>query len=78
MKTEDVLGGIDILSCYYKKDNKFTIGADHDVIYMYATDEPLSEKDYNKMKNLGWSQTTTLHSDTYRSYDPEESWCAYV
>jgi len=63
--------GVSLLRPYYKDPDGYHLGADHDVIYAYATDNPLGGDDVERMRELGWFQE---HDD----YDPEESWWAHV
>ena len=65
-----VITGMEILKKYYEKD-WFNVGADHEIIYMYATDKPVSDEDRVILIDLGWSQDT-------EEYNQEESWHAYL
>lgn len=55
MKRTKFLLGLNILSKYYNGGNEYTMGAEHDQIYAYATDRPLSEEDWYKLTGYGWS-----------------------
>lgn len=73
MKVQDIIAGIEILTPYY--DNlDYQIGAEHDQIYMYQTDTPVSDEDMTKLKELGWFQEGVEED----SYDVAESWSAFV
>ncbi len=82
MTVENLIAGLTILQPYYNKPNGYNVGADHDVIYAYATSRPLSDVDLLKMIELGWHQE---HDE--RDYDndfsqvdyrQDESWMAYT
>jgi hypothetical protein len=55
-KTINIIKGMQILLPYYDNPGYHT-GADHDVIYMYAPDKPLSEEDKQELEELGWFQS---------------------
>lgn len=81
MDTKNIIEGLKILEIYRDKSG-YDIGADHDVIYGYATDKPLSSEHINKMIKLGWIQEDCIDDDEgeflEKNYDPDESWWAYV
>jgi hypothetical protein len=81
MKTQNIIEGLIILRSYYDSDG-YNIGAEHDVIYAYATDKPVSEPNLNKLVELGWMQPDAETGDDEdfeaKHYDQEESWAAYV
>ena len=66
---------LDILTPYYKDQAGYHLGADHDVIYLYATDSPVSESDVKKLFELGAGQEGI---DGFEDYDPEEGWYVFV
>ena len=72
MKTSEIIKGMQILQKYYLPDNDYNTGAEHDIIYMYMTDAPVSEEDVAELRELGWFQ----HGEG--EYDQSEPWCAYV
>jgi len=76
MRTKDIIEGLTILQGYRDKPDGFDVGAEHDVLYAFATDRPLSAEDVARMIALGWHQEG--RSDDGPEYDPEESWAAYV
>lgn len=79
MQTKNLIDGIILLDAYRDVKNGFDLGADHDVIYCYATDRPLQLKDIERMLDLGWFQDDGCSEDTGPSaYISEESWWAYV
>lgn len=77
MKTEEIIKGMIIISKYYK-ENDSHCGAEHDIIYMYATDLPINSGDLLLLFELGWFQKDIDASSDFSSfldnYDEEESW----
>lgn len=80
MTTDKIIAGINILSPYYAKPHGYNLGADHDVLYMYATERPVSEDDRRKLIELGWGQEACCVEGEYKleHYNPDESWSAYL
>lgn len=82
MKTTNIIDGLNILRAYYDEKNLYTMGAEHDVVYAYATNKPLIKADVEKMVDLGWAQHDADTGDDEdfeaKHYDPEEGWAAYV
>ena len=80
MSTQDVIAGMQIILPYYDQaDGGFNTGADHDVIYMYATDKPVSAEDIAKIKELGWFQTDVEEDDDGNvEYDVDSGWQKFV
>jgi hypothetical protein len=78
-KVDKVIEGLRILQPYYDKPG-YDIGAEHDVIYGYSTNRPLSTEDQAKMRELGWFQDGVPYdeNDNPGPYDPEEGWGTYV
>lgn len=81
MKTCDIVEGIQILAKYRDKPG-WDLGAEHDVIYCFNTDRPVTPEDLQRLVDLGWFQEDADYdpSDGFKveNYDPEESWTAYV
>ena len=82
MKNWDIIQGLLILNQYYDENNKYTISAEHDVLYAGATDTPLPEGTILKMIELDWHQE---HDDRdygedfmLDDYRPDEPWVVYV
>lgn len=75
MRLQAFIEGLQILSRYYHDPDGFHMEASHDEFTLFATDNPVSDVDYDRLKELGWSQTE-MHDDD--GYDQEESWSAYV
>lgn len=80
MKTTCIIEGLNIFAKYYTKPDGYNVGAEHDVIYAYATDNVISEEDLNRLVELGWHQEVDTGDDDFEAkhYDPEEGWSAYV
>lgn len=81
MKTDDLIAGLTILAPYYDNPGGYNCGAEHDVIYAYATDKPVADADVAKLKAMGWTQDDAEQSpddDDDFVYDPESSWSALV
>lgn len=83
MKLGNFIKGLEILQQYYKNPNGYHISAEHDVVYVFKTDRPVSQDDLTRLVALGWFQEGTCEDrdgDDFKSehYDPEESWTAYV
>jgi len=82
MKTKNIIEGLQILAPYYNNPDGFNCGGEHDVIYGWATDKPLSDTDLEKMIALGWHQEhdeRDYNEDFALSdYRQDESWIAYT
>lgn len=76
MNNRSFVEGLRILS-KYMDDNAYTLGADHDEIYVYQTVNQVSEEDIIELVLLGWTQG---HVDYFEleDYSFEESWVARV
>lgn len=71
--TKNIIEGMQILLTYQDNQNDFHTGADHEVIYMYATDRPVSPEDLEKLAALGWHQE--CEDD---GYNKDEHWYVFV
>ncbi len=71
MKLNDFIDGLLTLRQYYTDPNGYHIGSEHDQLYAYKTDKPLSETDVERMRALGWFQPD---QDYDAPYDPENGW----
>jgi len=79
MNMSDFLAGIAILRTHYVTPDGYNLGAEHDVIYAYSTDTPLSDEEVKKMRELGWFQEDVERDEEENAlYDSEEGWAAYV
>lgn len=72
-----VIEGLNILCSYYDNPS-YQIGAEHDIIYVYPTDRPLSNEDVAKMIEFGWVQEDYVDEFEVGNYNPEEGWVYYV
>lgn len=79
MNWSNFLRGLVILHDGFENPDGFHIGAEHDAVYVYANDKPLSDEAVASLKALGWHQSD-VHDDVngIAQYDPTEGWCAYV
>ena len=82
MEIKNIIEGLQILLPYYDDPDGCKTGADHDVLYAYSTDKPLSKENLDKMIELGWFQEEAdLGGDDEfekEHYDPEESWTCFT
>lgn len=82
MNLKNILHGITILSGYYDDPEGYHLGAEHDTLYLYATDRPLTRGDIELMIKLNWCQVYDERETGVdfepKDYRPEESWVAYV
>lgn len=86
MRSNELIEGLVILNGYMTNPKSFNIGAEHDVVYFYKTDKPVTEADLRRLVDLGWFQENTNYHDDeetggdfgVKHYDPEESWSARV
>jgi len=76
MKLNTFLDGLSIIRAHYRDPDGFHLGADHDIIYAYPTDFPLSEFEFQRMVTLGWHQPDG--DEDKKVYFPDEGWAAYV
>ena len=80
MITSKIIEGLTILQKYYDKDG-FHCGAEHDVIYAYATDKPVGKQDLDRLIDLGWFQEGATNDEgelPSENYDPSESWACFT
>ena len=72
---------LQIFQKYYDKDG-FDIGAEHDQLYVYPTNKPLSEEDLKTVVVLGWFQPDVVAADEDEfkpsDYNPYEGWSAHL
>jgi hypothetical protein len=82
MTIKDFLEGLSILRPYYENPDGYHLGAEHDVIYIYATDFPLEAEHVKQLCDLGFCQEDAEVPDDKdfgpEYYNPEEGWAAYV
>lgn len=75
MTISNFVEGITILRGFYKDRDGYHIGAEHDMVYLYATDRPLTAVAFQAMKDLGWWQQESGEDE---NYNPDASWGAFV
>ena len=85
MTLNNLIEGLKIFKKYYEKEgDNYCISAEHDVFYVYKTDKPITEEDFNKLIDLGWIQEDVDGEEDgeanrkYSKYDQYESWASYV
>lgn len=71
MKLSALADAVNILRPYYNDPDGYHVGAEHDEIFLYTTDKPLSAEDVAKMRSLGWSQPDAAEDDVY---EPNVGW----
>ena len=80
METNNFIEGLTILNGYFDNPDGFNISPDHEVIYVYATDKPVSPADLEKLVALGWYQEG-VNTDGYefepQHYNQEKGWAAF-
>jgi hypothetical protein len=81
MKTCDIIEGLTILEKYRERADGYNTGAEHDQIFAYATEKPVSEDDLRRLVELEWFQPDVDCGEddfTVNNYDPEEGWSCLV
>ena len=74
MTIAGLIEGATILRDYYDNPNGYHVGAEHDQIFLWATQRSLPPEKVARMRELGWFQSYA-DEDTY---DPEDGWSAFV
>jgi len=70
MSTLNLIKGLQLLETFRTDKGGYTTSAEHDVIYAYATDIPLTNEAKMKMFDLGWFQEDDAVD--------EDSWMFYT
>jgi hypothetical protein len=52
----NLVDGINILRQYYDNPDGYYVGADHDEIYLYCTDRPVSKEHFDLLTAMEWHQ----------------------
>ncbi len=82
MQLNKFIEGLAIFAQYYDDPEGYSLGAEHDIIYIYPTDKPLPEKDLKRIFELGFFQPEVDTGDEdlpkVEQYDSEEGWGAFV
>ena len=68
-----ILEGIHIINSYYTRDG-YNMDAEHDQIFMAATDHHVIPKDLRKLYDAGWFQ----ENQPEEVYNPDENWSIYL
>ena len=76
MKLNELIEGLKILQKYYDQPNGYNTGADHDVIYIYQTQKPVSEEDLKKLHEFGFFQSGYKLENG--EYNPDEGWQVFT
>jgi hypothetical protein len=86
MTTTAIIEGLTILEKYRDEADGFNCGAEHDVVYAYATDRPVAIADLHRLVELGWLQDDANFVDdeetggnfATKHYAPEEAWMYFT
>ena len=82
MTTKNIIKGLTILEKYRKDKDGYTLAAEHDQIYAFATDTPVKEEDLKVLIKMGWFQPEVDIGDDNdfmaKHYDAEENWSCFV
>jgi hypothetical protein len=81
MITKNIIEGLIILEKYRDKPDGYNVQAEHDAIYVYPTNQPVSDDDLAQLITLGWFQEDVHYIEdgfSALSYDPDESWACYT
>lgn len=82
MTLKKLRAGLEILARYFDDEDHYHLGAEHDQVYVYATDRPVATEDVASLVALGWFQhEVEVDEDAdfgVSDYDPAEGWSAYV
>lgn len=74
MAFDKVLRALEITRPHFTDPSGYHLGAEHDEIYIWKTDTPLSEAEVAEMRALGWEQPDAAGD----AYDPEQSWMRHI
>ena len=75
MNLKQFIVGVQILRQYYDNPDGYHLDADHDIIYLYPTDRPLTPEHVTELLELGWFQPDQQEDEF--TYDPDSAWQAY-
>jgi hypothetical protein len=83
MRLTDLIEGLDIFKTYFDDTTGYHVGAEHDVIYVFPTDRPVSEEDVERLIALDWHQEDVEIEDedadfSPEHYSPDETWSHYT
>ena len=78
MSLKNFADGLAIIRAFYDDQDGYHIGAEHDQIYLYATDVPMDADSIAKLRELGWFQSDEDDADGKPIYAPSSSWSVFV
>ena len=81
MNLNELITGLTILRAHYDQPDGYHLSAEHDEIFLDATQTPLSPEGVQKMIDAGWFQELhDSHEDDFAvvDYDPQEGWKGYT
>ena len=79
MNLANFLEGVAIIKPFYNDQDGFHLGAEHDQIYLYATDKPMDDATVARLRELGWFQDEAENdADGKPIYDPSSRWSVFV
>jgi hypothetical protein len=81
MTLDNFLKGLQILRPHYDKPDGYHLGAEHDQIYIYATNTQVSADDVAELLNLGFFQPDVRYKGeepTVADYDSTVGWSVFV
>ena len=79
MNLKNFADGLAIIRAFYTDQDGYHIGAEHDQIYLYATDVPMDAAAIAKLQEIGWFQDEAENdADGKPIYDPSSSWSVFV
>lgn len=84
MKLSELIVGVTTASAYYDKPDGYHFAAEHDQVYLYATERPMSPEDVQKMIENNWFQEhwteaeDTSDGPNSEQYDHNEPWTAFT
>ena len=79
MNLKNFIAGIEIIKTYYNNQEGYHIGAEHDQIYLYETDRPITPEHVEMLEELDWFQPDAYEDDEGETeYDPNIGWGAFV
>lgn len=81
MQTRAIIEGLTILQKYRNSQDGYDCGAEHDVLYAYATDRPVEQPDLDRLVELNWFQEDVGEDDeqfTAALYNPDEGWACFT
>ncbi len=81
MTTTAIIEGLTILEKYRDKPGGFNCGAEHDILYAFATDSPVETGDLSRLVELRWFQEDVDCGDDdfgVNHYNQDEGWACFT